>query len=171
VIRRYEFYRYNTDWGRVNTYIDPDTGLPVPYVDPVNGEVVECVVDGCNDPTPDELGDYIGRQIAGFNIAPALCGNGADDDGDGAADFPADPGCASADAGIENPKCDDDLDNDGDGGADWDGAGLGAADPQCLLEPWRNKEAANAACGFGLELALLLPPLLWIRERRRSRPV
>lgn len=171
VIRRYEFYRYRTDWGLVNTYIDPNTGLPVPYVDPENGEVMECVVDGCNDPTPEELGDYIGRQVAAFNIPFPACSNGVDDDGDGLVDFPADPGCRAADSSLENPKCDDDLDNDRDGGTDWDGAGVGPADAQCLLKPWSNREAAARACGLGFELAFLLPPLLLARTRRRATRV
>lgn len=45
------------------------------------------------------------------------CTNGIDDDGDGSADFPADPGCDSAeDPSERNPgaPCDDGLDNDGD---------------------------------------------------------
>jgi hypothetical protein len=168
VIRRYEFYRYNTDWGRVNTYIDPDTGLPVPYVDPENGEVMECVVDGCNDPTPEEMGDYIGRQVAAFNVPVPACGNGVDDDADGLADFPADPGCASAASELEDPKCDDGLDNDGDGGTDWDGAGVGPADPQCIPTPSRDQESAGA-CGLGFELALLMPALLLARQRRRAQ--
>ena len=167
VVRRYEFYRYNTAWGLANTYVDPNTGLPVPYVDPANGEVQECVVNGCNDPTPDELGDYVGRQVAGFNVPPLpACGNGLDDDGDGLVDYPSDPGCRSAASTLENPKCDDGLDNDGDGGIDWDGAGVGAADPQCILAPWRNRETGG--CGLGFELAFLLPPLLLARQRRRG---
>jgi len=166
VIRRYEFYRYQTDWGRTHTYTDPDTGLPVPYVNPENGEVEECVVNGCNDPTPDELGDYIGRQIAGFNAFHA-CNNGNDDDGDGLADYPDDPGCRWAESESESPACDDGLDNDGDGAADWDGAGLGAADAQCS-EPWRNRETAGS-CGFGFELALVLPALFRARRRRSAR--
>jgi hypothetical protein len=28
---------------------------------------------------------------------------------------------------------------------------------------------AVGACGFGFELALLLPPILWLRSRRRVR--
>lgn len=67
VLRRYEFYRYNDAWGSVN-YFD-DNGVPTTYVDPANGEVVACVVDGCNAPTADELGAYIGRQMAGVNLA------------------------------------------------------------------------------------------------------
>jgi hypothetical protein len=164
VIRRYEFYRYNTDWGRVNTYTDPKTGLPVPYVDPENGEVMECVVDGCNDPTPEEMGDYIGRQVAAFNVPVPACGNGVDDDGDGLADFPADPGCASAASELEDPKCDDGLDNDDDGNIDWDGGpGGGTPDAQCTTA-WRNRE-----CGLGFELVLLAPLLARLRRARSAR--
>jgi hypothetical protein len=166
VIRRYEFYRYDVEWGRTHTYVDPNTGLPVPYVDPENGEVQECVVDGCNDPTPEELGDYVGRQVAGFNVPFYACSNGADDDGDGLVDFPDDPGCATAESDLENPQCSDGVDNDLDGGADWDGAGLGAPDAQCAGDPARNQEAGGA-CGYGLELAFLLPPLFLARRRRR----
>ena len=164
VIRRYEFYRYNTDWGRVNTYIDPQTGLPVPYVDPDNGEVVECVVSGCNDPTPDELGDYIGRQVAAYNVPVPACRNGVDDDGDGLIDYPNDRGCATTESKFEDPQCDDGLDNDGDGGTDWNGAGVGPADPQCFLPSQDNER--RRACGIGFELALLLPPLMLARRRR-----
>lgn len=166
VIRRYEFYRYAVEWGRTHTYIDPDTGEAVPYVNPENGEVEECVIDGCNDPTPDELGDYIGRQVAGFNVFHA-CQNGSDDDGDGLADFPDDPGCRSAESDLEDPQCDDGVDNDGDGAADWDGAGLGPADPHCS-QPWRDRETAPA-CGLGAGLALVLPALARARRRRRAR--
>ncbi len=67
VIRRYEFYSYNTAWGSTHFY--DDNGSLVSYVDQFNGEVTACVVDGCNAPTADELGDYIGRQIAGVNLA------------------------------------------------------------------------------------------------------
>lgn len=96
------------------------------------------------------------------------CANGRDDDSDGLADFPADPGCQSASSTRENPKCDDDLDNDGDGGIDWDGGPRGGArDPQCVDRPWRDKEAASA-CGFGAELALLLPLLGALRRRTRA---
>lgn len=66
VVRRYEFYEYNTAWGQSNLF--NDNGTLIPYVDPANGEVRACVVDGCNAPTADELGNYIGRQIAGVNL-------------------------------------------------------------------------------------------------------
>jgi len=47
-----------------------------------------------------------------------LCSNGVDDDGDGAIDYPADPGCESALSDVEDPACDDGIDNDGDGAID-----------------------------------------------------
>jgi hypothetical protein len=65
------------------------------------------------------------------------CDNGVDDDQDGAIDFPADPGCVSLTAPQERTECDDGVDNDGDGAADWDGAGAGAADPECGGDPRR----------------------------------
>jgi uncharacterized membrane protein len=58
-------------------------------------------------------------KLAG-NGAPA-CSNGLDDDGDGLADHPADPGCASVldlDEYSHVAECDDGLDNDDDGDVD-----------------------------------------------------
>ena len=172
VVRRYEFYRYNTAWGRLNTFIDPDTGEPTPYVDPVNGEVVECVIDGCNEPTPDELGDFIGRQMAGFNIQPTACDNGIDDDGDGNADA-SDSGCRDATQNDEDPACQDGVDNDGASGIDFDGGAaanggvaIASPDPQCT-QAWRTREAAPA-CGFGAELAFVFAGL-HAAQRRLAR--
>lgn len=89
----------------------------------------------------------------GVFFVPA-CANEVDDDGDGLADHPADPGCASPLADLESPQCDDDLDNDGDGATDWDGGpASGAPDPQCTT-PSRNRE--GSACGMGGEVVLLL---------------
>ncbi len=70
--------------------------------------------------------------------------------------------------------CNDGVDNDGDAKIDYDG-GLSAlgyvaaeADPQCGDNPWKKGEAAYNPCGLGVELALLLPALLWLRLRRKS---
>ena len=97
----------------------------------------------------------------GVFIVPA-CADGLDDDGDGLVDYPADPGCVSAQANLENPQCDDDLDNDGDGSVDWDGgAAAGSPDPQCTT-PSRNRE--GNACGMGGEVVIALWLLVAFRR-------
>lgn len=79
------------------------------------------------------------------------CDDGIDNDGDGLIDFPDDPGCADAASVVENPPCDDNHDNDGDGLLDWDGAGVGALDPECAGEPSGKSElvAGSARCTSG----------------------
>ena len=70
---------------------------------------------------------------------PPACANGRDDDGDGWADYPEDPGCKSAEGTDEapNPQCSDQLDNDNDGSVDFNGlldkfdGTRGPADPGC----------------------------------------
>ncbi len=58
--------------------------------------------------------------IAGLDRRPVACANGIDDDGDGLADFPFDPGCASAADGSELPGPGSVLDETAEL-FDWDG--------------------------------------------------
>lgn len=53
------------------------------------------------------------------------CNDGVDNDGDGLADFPADPHCTAKGDRSETPDCADGLDNDADGALDF------PADPKC----------------------------------------
>jgi len=87
------------------------------------------------------------------------CSNGIDDDGDGAIDHPADPGCASALAQRENPACDNGIDDDADGATDH------PADAQCFAAWDGNEAEGGRACGLGAELVLLFAAL-----RRRGVP-
>lgn len=64
--------------------------------------------------------DTIGRiSFSGYELPPhPECSNGADDDGDGKTDYPADPDCSSYEDASESPPpppaCSDGVDNDGD---------------------------------------------------------
>lgn len=119
-------------------------------------------------------------------LAPIVtrCNDGADNDGDGLVDFPADPGCFDGLSPWEDPDCQDGRNNDLQSGADFDGGAsldldddgfvdaafdpttpaVDAADPQCAGRPWRNSEFPN--CGLGGELVVLLPLLGRLRRRR-----
>ena len=123
------------------------------------------------------------------------CSDEIGNDGDALVDFPADPGCTSAEDLSEAADCDDGLDNDGDGLADY-GADPGCRnrqewaredpacdnavdddgdtlvdveDPECAASPaWWTDEAApyREGCGLGVELVLVIPPLAALRRRR-----
>ncbi len=94
-------------------------------------------------------------------VAGRACSNGIDDDLDGFFDHPEDPGCRSQDWPVENPRCSDGGDDDGDGLTDW------PDDPECVGPHSLREDIVT--CGLGFELALALPPLLWLRQRRFRR--
>jgi hypothetical protein len=122
-------------------------------------------------------------------LAAPACDDGLDNDGDGAVDFPADPGCLDATDAIEDPECQDGVNNDGDDKVDFDGGesihgvcsngicppgvsdpdqdGVADPDPQCVDRPWQNRERPRS-CGLGFELALLTVPALLVRRGRRA---
>jgi hypothetical protein len=125
--------------------------------------------DGLTD-HPDDPG-CDGTSDASERSPLLICDDGVDNDGDDLIDYPDDPGCFHPAAHIEDPACQDGGDNDGDGKIDFDG-GLSvlhyaptAPDPVCSY-PWQMSEAG---CGLGAELSLLLPPLIYLQRRRRSR--
>jgi len=104
------------------------------------------------------------------------CADGVDQDGDGAADFPADPGCSSPTSDIEDPACQDGENNDLQPGIDYDGGAaanggvpLDAPDPDCSV-PWTRSESRinPPGCGLGGELIVPLGLLAWARAGRRG---
>jgi hypothetical protein len=120
--------------------------------------------DGQDASTSETATTLVVGPIASLEITvppPPACSNGADDDGDGAADHPADPGCRSALARREDPECDNDLDDDGDGLVDLadNGCGFAADNREGVVSP--------GGCGLGVEIALALAALLAARERAR----
>jgi len=114
----------------------------------------------------------LGRRWYDAVVAPpAPCENGRDDDGDGLADYPEDPGCATPIAVAEDPACQNGLDDDGDGRIDFDGGAslhggmpLAPPDPQCTTA-YGATEKARSGCGLGAELAIACALLVGARRR------
>jgi hypothetical protein len=150
----------------------------------VSGYVLAGSLIAQYDPATGAASEYL--SLEGRTTAPAMdavayvpeCGDGIDNDGDGAVDVDADAGCPTATSDIESPECQDGLDNDGNLLVDFDGgvSALGpghpdvtAPDPQCSGLAWMSQEGASTSCGLGFEAALLLLPLMWLHASRRRR--
>jgi hypothetical protein len=96
----------------------------------------------------------------GEGVARA-CSDGLDDDGDGRADFPGDPGCESPDDPseldpLEPRACSDGIDNDRDGRIDFDRNGNGIVDgeddPGCKSASSDDElNIVLPACGDGVD--------------------
>lgn len=101
------------------------------------------------------------------------CSDGIENDGDGLADFPHDPGCRDASSASESPACQDGIDNDGQTGIDFDGGasvngGVPLAEPDPNCGGLAHHRTERPSCGLGTELALGLPLLAAWRRRRGS---
>ena len=122
----------------VDEYISSSAGAPGPF----NVHVTGVIAPGGSCAAADTLGGALAcpasnpcANVGGaMKCMPSACGDGMDNDGDGLADFPLDPGCTSLDDTTEGdmcpgvgpgcPQCADGVDNDGDGLID-------SADPSC----------------------------------------
>jgi len=106
--------KYGRIW--VNSYTAQKVGTPT------SGEIAYTWMDNLLITTTDPEGGGGG---------PAACGDGVDNDGDGATDYPADTGCEVGAGGANDTSergsivCDNNADDDGDGLIDY------PADPGC----------------------------------------
>ena len=108
-----------------------------------------------------------GRERTWWRFTPEAvpaCRDGVDNDGDGDIDYPSDSGCTDYRDEFEEPQCSDGIENEWDGLIDY------PDDPDCA-SPLGVTEAPpfQIICGLGAELALLLPPLIWVWRRRSLR--
>jgi hypothetical protein len=109
--------------------------------------------------------------VEGSVDASVPCSDGLDNDGDGAVDFGADPGCASADDpdGSERDStgtypCDDELDDDGDGYTD------APEDPACQGPSRRARSRRARRCHNDGQPALTSTPAILAPAGRSGRP-
>jgi len=115
-----------------------------------------------NETWSAQLADYRNQILSIMAENAPACSDGMDDDGDGLADHPDDPGCADPLDPFETSDafpCDDGIDNDGDGLVDFDPATLadpgdetrlpaGLGDPGCQYPLWSTE---SPACQDGID--------------------
>ena len=99
------------------------------------------------DPLPAAREFGVPIEVGETGPTPPACSDSFDNDGDGFADFPDDPGCVTAGSVTEQPRCQDGIDTDEDGAIDFDGGAslnggvpLASPDPECAGAPWRDRE-------------------------------
>jgi outer membrane protein OmpA-like peptidoglycan-associated protein len=136
---------------REKEYNDRDTDIDAPrHFEPVLFNVGLYLPMGLTPPPapPPEVATVV-------PIAKA-CSDGADNDGDGKIDHPADPGCGSAEDDDETdpPACADGKDNDGDGKIDFPAdMGCSSQDDTDEADPCRTPAAGErvslTGCGTG----------------------
>ena len=140
-----------------SVYADTLNNDPVPS-EPNCGDFesdygIDCV-NQCAPGFPPGLDGTYQVYVSGFNghiyaEGAYECMDGADNDGDGNADYPTDLGCLSPTDDTEAPNlgveaCNDLFDNDGDGFTDF------PADPGCD-GPNDNSESPNPPCSDGID--------------------
>lgn len=139
--------------------------------DEVLAILIQSAEDQVGPPEEDTPGrdDFFGHGRVNLNDALTLalagsraCSDGIDNDGDGLADHPDDPGCDdAADASERSPAlvCDDGIDNDGDGRTDFDPLTFffpgdqdtlpqGTGDPGCKDPTWSTE---SPKCQDGID--------------------
>ena len=203
-ILEHEDHEMMRQFEAVTTCGDGVLGIPAEECDddnvaPGDGCSPTCQIeDECQNGVDDDgdgLADFPGdpgcTSAADFleTEATLICDDGADNDGDRLADYPTDPGCKNPSSVRENPQCQDGRNNDNQAGIDFDGGASLDLDPQdgfidvefnasmpAVTTPdsqcnaaWKNLEAApsGSRCGLGFELALVLPLVLSLWQRRR----
>ena len=97
--------------------------------------VLTAAINAVNGNLVPDVGDVWNRTELEVMVVPEApeCSDGIDNDDDGLADFPSDPGCDDAnDPSERSPSlpCDDGIENDGDGLIDF------PDDPGCLIPTW-----------------------------------
>ena len=100
------------------------------------------------------------------SLNPA-CSDGVDNDADGLADYPNDPGCVSPLSEWEVPLCDDGFDNDLDGDVDTEDGQCSASSQNIESESvdLRDVDAGDEIfCGLGAEVAFILPLFMQLRR-------